>query len=149
VVQEFHLADENQQRMVAFCTLLCGVVALGCPFLIAANRFDGRTGIQYDVFKPAFAQPSGILAKNKDCSLRAPFCPSPFKLADMASSLIALSSRNNTFTKPSPLKAAIRQIRMIPLTEAKAIAINIWFTPNLVALCLREGNAELIDFTMS
>jgi hypothetical protein len=67
---------------------------------------------------------------------------------DIAFSFIALSSLNNAFTNPSPLKAAILQIRFIPLIEAKVMAINTWLTPNFVALCHSVGNDELMDFTM-
>ena len=45
-------------------------------------------------------------------------------------------------------KAAILQIRLIPPIEASVIAINIWLTPNFVALCHSVRNDELMDLTM-
>ena len=66
----------------------------------------------------------------------------------MAFSFIALSSLNNAFTKPSPLNAAILQIRLIPLIEASVIATNTWLIPNFVALCHSVGKDELMDLTM-
>jgi hypothetical protein len=59
-----------------------------------------------------------------------------------------VSGFSNAFTKPSPPKAAILQIRFIPLTEDSVMAINTWFTPNFVALCHWVGNEELMDFTI-
>jgi hypothetical protein len=61
---------------------------------------------------------------------------------------MALSNFNNAFTKPSQLKAAILLIRLIRLIEANVIAIKIWFTPNLVALCHTVGKKVLMDLTI-
>jgi hypothetical protein len=69
-------------------------------------------------------------------------------MEDMAFSFIALSSLKNVFTKPSPSKTVILQIRLIPLIEASVMAINTWLTPNFVALCHSVGNDELMELTM-
>jgi hypothetical protein len=49
----------------------------------------------------------------------------------------------NAFTKPSPLKAAILQIFLIPMMEARVMVIKIWLIPNLVALCHTVGKDKL------
>ena len=55
---------------------------------------------------------------------------------------------SSAFTKPSPLKAAILQIRLTPLIEASMIAIKIWMTPNFVAQCHKVGKVKLMDIMM-
>ena len=85
---------------------------------------------------------------NNICNFRAPLCPSFFNVVDIAFSFIPLSNFSNALTKPSPLKAAILQIRLIPLIEANVIDIKIWLTPNFVALRHSVGNDMLMDFTM-
>ena len=76
------------------------------------------------------------------------FAPRFFNMVDIVFSFIALSNFSMAFINPSPLNAAILQIRLIPLRDDRMMAINIWLIPNLVALCHTVGNDELMDFTM-
>jgi len=66
----------------------------------------------------------------------------------MEFSFIALLSFNKTLIKPSSVNDEILQIRFIPQKEAIIMEINIWFTPNLVALRHSVGKRVLTDFMM-
>ena len=66
----------------------------------------------------------GVLDSSNIYSICAPFCPWFFKGEDMALSIIALSSLNNACANPSPLKAAILYIRLIPLICEISILIH-------------------------
>jgi len=66
----------------------------------------------------------------------------------MEFSFMPFFNLSSDFTKPSPLKAAILQIRLTPLKDASVIAIRIWLTPNFVALCHTVGKDELMDLMM-
>ena len=98
--------------------------------------------------RPLSCNHRAFFDSNNICNLRAPLCPNFFNVVDIAFSFIPLSNFSNALTKPSPLKAAILQIRLIPLIEANVIDIKIWLTPNFVALCHSVGNDALMDFTM-
>jgi len=60
-----------------------------------------------------------------------------------------LSNLISDFTKPSPLKAAIRQIRLTLLIKANVIAIKVWLPTNFVVLRHTVGKDDLFCYKIS